>query len=63
LVAKGKLEIFKIFLLFLMQTGDGSNDDSVAINLSLQLAKFLERPLYFPAGSYIIKDTVNVGSK
>lgn len=43
--------------------GDGVNDDSVGINFLLLAAQVLKRPVYFPMGSYIIEDTLNVSSQ
>lgn len=35
-------------------------DDSIGLNLLFLVAITLNRPVFFPMGSYIIKDTLNV---
>jgi hypothetical protein len=44
----------------LTPSGDGITDDTYALNLIIQIANILKRPLYMPAGSYIVTDTINV---
>ena len=43
--------------------GDGTIDDTVALNLILSVAVRLRRPVYMPAGSYIVTDTVDVSCR
>ncbi|KAH6722001.1 exo-1,3-beta-D-glucanase [Leptodontidium sp. MPI-SDFR-AT-0119] len=40
--------------------GDGVTDDSIGLNLLFLVAITLNRPVFFPMGSYIIKDTLNI---
>lgn len=40
--------------------GDGTTDDTAAINLGISAALVLKQPLFFPAGTYLVTSTINI---
>jgi hypothetical protein len=40
--------------------GDGTTDDTAAINLGVAAAVVLKQPLFFPAGTYLVTSAINI---
>lgn len=43
--------------------GDGRTDDTAVLNLAFKLAAEWKQPVFLPAGSYIVTDTVFVSQQ